>query len=238
MDTKNSQINEEEHWRKHFKNYDLFLLNHEKYCAMLRFHLEAMREADSVLDSGAGTGNLTKALLQAGHQVTAVDKNKYALELLRTKCVGFSGLHTIQIDLEKRLPFDEGTFDGVVSSFVLPYVSDFEHYFNEHFRVLGEGGMFSASIAMPIPGIMDKYILPALEADLKIKGLYFPNQDAWQSHLKTTYENEKTILKYGRSQEEIFDLLTAAGFQRIEESVEKPYDEYILLVKAQKQFYN
>src|SRR3989338_8961475 len=90
-----------EHWEAHFKFYDLFQMNYSKYRFMLDFHRKALKRSFLILDSGAGTGNLTLELLKEKHQVVAIDNNEPALKILLCKCKLYKdNLQIIRQDLK------------------------------------------------------------------------------------------------------------------------------------------
>ncbi len=72
-----------EHWDAHFRFYDMRQMAHSKYLATLDFHRKALQSQYFVLDSGAGTGNLTIKLLEDGHRVIAADANAYGLQNMK-----------------------------------------------------------------------------------------------------------------------------------------------------------
>ncbi|MBD0326183.1 MAG: methyltransferase domain-containing protein [Pyrinomonadaceae bacterium] len=98
-----------------------------------------------ILDAGCGTGLLTLALLKAVDmpvQITAIDLSSTSIatarravkeEMGRTQTVAFSQANVLQ------LPFRDNTFDVIVTSGVLEYVS-LREGFGELARVLAVGG--------------------------------------------------------------------------------------------------
>lgn len=91
-----------------------------------------------VLDVGAGTGRLSVPLFQRGADVTALDINEQMLKVLSKKA---PRIPTIIGDAED-LPFPEGTFDLVVSTFLIVHLKDPMRFFDEVYRVLKDGGRF------------------------------------------------------------------------------------------------
>lgn len=218
-----------EHWEAHFRFYDKFQMAYSKYRAMLDFHRNTLRECHSVLDSGAGTGNLTLQLLKEGHKVVAVDYNRNALDSLRKKCQEYKNqLQTQEVDLETELPFSENYFDGVASSFVIPFVNNIKGYLSENYRVLKKGGILSLSVPLPIQGVMD-YVMGNLEKEAESKGLLPEYKTEWGKIWETSRINEKTILKNGLPELEIIKTLEDIGFS-VKKSKNKPYDNYVSLL--------
>lgn len=64
----------------------------------------------SVLDLGAGTGKLTRSLVDAGHDVTAVDPDPAMLDALRGALPGVP----VHVGSAERIPSEAGRFDAVV----------------------------------------------------------------------------------------------------------------------------
>lgn len=96
-----------------------------------------------ILDIGAGTGRLSLALAKRGAKVTAVDIAEEMLNVLRRKCSkeGACLVSTVISDAED-LPFDDDTFDAVVSAFLVVHLKDPVRFFDEVYRVLKDGGTF------------------------------------------------------------------------------------------------
>jgi demethylmenaquinone methyltransferase / 2-methoxy-6-polyprenyl-1,4-benzoquinol methylase len=103
------------------------------------------RPAGRCLDLGCGTGDLTEALLaDPAAQVTGFDLTRAMLggaraRLHHTGTPERAGL--AQGDAE-RLPFRDGAFDTVVSSFLMRNVGDRAAAYSEVARVLKPGGRF------------------------------------------------------------------------------------------------
>lgn len=87
-----------------------------------------------VLDLGAGTGSMSQLLSAAGYDVEACD-----LEPDLFQC---PGVRCCRADLAEPLPYDDATFDGVVSIEVLEHLDGHERLFREVRRVLKPGGVF------------------------------------------------------------------------------------------------
>jgi SAM-dependent methyltransferase len=71
----------------------------------------------TVLDVGTGTGNVARAAVARGAQVTAIDAEPSMLDLARAK-VPEAEFHLATVP---DLPFDAATFDAVVGNFVLDH---------------------------------------------------------------------------------------------------------------------
>jgi demethylmenaquinone methyltransferase/2-methoxy-6-polyprenyl-1,4-benzoquinol methylase len=87
----------------------------------------------SVLDVAAGTGSISRVLQHRGHRVTAVDLTR---EMIRHH----PGSRRVLARAE-RLPFGDGTFDGLTFGYLLRYVDDPVASMAELVRVVRPGGV-------------------------------------------------------------------------------------------------
>ncbi len=90
-----------------------------------------------VLDAGAGHGAFTKKLYEAGYQVSACDifPEYYYYDKVPLK----------QADITKEIPFDDNSFDAIISLEVMEHVQDHSVFFSEAARTLKNGGMLFIS---------------------------------------------------------------------------------------------
>ena len=93
----------------------------------------------SILDLGVGTGKFLRGFLKRQPWRLAVGVDFSSEMLARAKTALPAGPSLVQADLHD-LPFEDGTFDLVVSSFTLRSVKDRRHFFSEVRRILRPGG--------------------------------------------------------------------------------------------------
>jgi len=103
-----------------------------------------------ILDVGSGTGALAIATLERWprHRVTGIDPSGGMLEVARALAderlaEGVARRFRAEVASADRLPFDDGTFDTAISSFVLQLVEDRPAALREVRRVIRPGATFA-----------------------------------------------------------------------------------------------
>jgi demethylmenaquinone methyltransferase/2-methoxy-6-polyprenyl-1,4-benzoquinol methylase len=109
--------------------------------------LDGLPNGARVLDVGAGTGRLAAAVAEHCPQVrvSSVDFSVPMLRLAPTRMRRAAGDAL-------RLPFQDGTFDAVVSGFLIRNVADVQAGLGEQLRVLRPGGTLAILETTPGPG--------------------------------------------------------------------------------------
>jgi arsenite methyltransferase len=101
-----------------------------------------LRADEHVLDIGSGPGLLVLELARSvgpGGRVCGLDPSEPMLEMGRRRCEGLPQCDFEQADANV-MPFEDGTFDAVVSTQVYEYVADIPAAFAELYRVVKPGG--------------------------------------------------------------------------------------------------
>ncbi|MEZ5346570.1 MAG: class I SAM-dependent methyltransferase [Pyrinomonadaceae bacterium] len=113
-----------------------------------------------ILDAGCGGGRNIGYFMRLGCDVFAVDQNPEAIEkvklIAKTLAPGLPGSNFTAAAIED-LPFTDEYFDWVISSAVLHFADNFDHFeamLAEMWRVVKPGGMLFARLASSI-GIND-----------------------------------------------------------------------------------
>ena len=106
-----------------------------------------------ILDAGCGSGWYAEQLLERGAHVSAIDASAAMVDFSRARLEkkhAGSGRFDLQVaDLANKLPFGDGTFDGVVSPLVLHYMRDWRPALGEMRRVLVANGWLLFSTHHP-----------------------------------------------------------------------------------------
>lgn len=96
--------------------------------------------ADRVLDAATGTGDLARALHDAGaREVVGVDVSSAMLERAASNLRRCPGVRVLYADVME-LPFDDGSFDACTIGFGLRNLPDYQAGIAEMARVLAPGG--------------------------------------------------------------------------------------------------
>ena len=115
------------------EEYILYLIGQSAYVRAARLSV-----GKRVLDLGCNTGYGTAILSGQAAMATGADVSAKALRLARKRYPDRS-IDFRQIDGEK-LPFEDGSFDLIVSFQVIEHVVDYEKYLGEIKRVLSQSG--------------------------------------------------------------------------------------------------
>ncbi len=116
----------------------------ERELDTVRRGLTGIDEHARVLDAGAGNGRVTHVLgAELGLDVTALDSVPAMLTAIQHRS---PDAHTVLARLGEPLPFENASFDAVVSLRVLKWVPAWEHALTELARVLRPGGRIIVEI--------------------------------------------------------------------------------------------
>jgi len=110
----------------------------------------------TILDAGCGTGRNLLYFLQSGTQVFGVDQDPEAIAQLRLQASSFAHIDPqehFQVAPVEQLPFEKQTFDLVISSAVLHFAQNLDHFeamLQSMWDVLKPGGYFFCRLASEI----------------------------------------------------------------------------------------
>ena len=138
-------------WWARFYDAASWLLSFGRSPAIRRMTVEmaAAAPGEAALDVGCGTGSLAialKAAVGASGEVTGIDASPEMIEQARRKAAKAGAKADFRVALIEELPFGEGEFDLVLSSFMLHHLPDDvkRKGLAEVRRVLKPGGRFLA----------------------------------------------------------------------------------------------
>ncbi|UOR12887.1 class I SAM-dependent methyltransferase [Halobacillus amylolyticus] len=99
-----------------------------------------------VLDAGCSAGWYSSQLLHQGAEVTGIDVSPDMVEIARQR---LSEAAFLCHDLQETLPFEDDSFDIIVSSLTLHYLKDWMKTLFEFSRILKAGGTLLFSVHHP-----------------------------------------------------------------------------------------
>lgn len=153
-----------------------------------------------ILDVGTGTGKL-ESLAEFKRDFIGLDVTKEMMALNRNK-------GKLLLASATQMPIKDGTFDAIVSSFVLRNLPSTQSYFSEGFRTLKEGGIMANLDAFPerrkiVSSFFSLYFYRILPAVAR----FVSSSDSYR-YLSSTVKNFKTP-------EVVADEMKTAGFRDV-----------------------
>ena len=123
-----------EHYKSSPEDFVIYLLHIATYDFAEQFTRDKR-----VLDYGCGSGYGSARIAAGAVEVIGVDVADDAVTYAREQFAG-DNLHFQAIDPAERLPFEDASFDTVLSFQVFEHVANTTHYLSEIRRVLAPGG--------------------------------------------------------------------------------------------------
>ena len=134
--------------RREFGDIDIYLFD--------QLHRGRIAQDMKVLDAGCGAGRNLVYLHRRGFEVWGTDGDARAITAARAQAAILAPslpADRFRVEPVERMSFENETFDVVISSAVLHFASDEEHWdamLREMWRVLKRGGFFFARLATDI----------------------------------------------------------------------------------------
>lgn len=161
-----------------------------------------------ILDLGCGTGEISLALADRGHAVTAIDFSEGMLRRARKKLRHRPS--TVEFgwaDLNDPLPFPPGSFDTAVCISALQCSNSPRSFLAETRRVLAEGG----SLLLRVKSDPEREIV---RGDAAPAGRFFSPLKRWAS-------GRRFVRSF--SMDELLDMLGDSGFRSVHHESEGPW---------------
>lgn len=181
------------------------------------------------LEVGAGTGEVSKALIKNNHEVAATDISPKMVENIKRKL----DIKAIVCDAEK-LPFARNSFDTVVGAEMIYYLDHPEKFLSEASRVLKPEGRLLLSSTNNTAKIYDR--IRAVLRSLGFKAMYFDDKNReFMSSGKLTHLLEEAGFKIMREKKII--ILPFRFFDSLNRMLEKTFLGYLgifILIYAKK----
>ena len=223
------RIEADKTWSVYSASYDHVLLEFPPYQTLIEDVISVVPKGNlSVVDLGCGTGNVTRALIERGHRVTAIDSNLGMLDRLAEKQM--EGVRVIKCALEHLECIADNAFDAAVMVNVLYAVNEPLKCLRDVHRMLRPGGVLGLSTThseTQLDSLLDR-----IELQLKGAGKLEDLAGDWNAVYKVNKGMEKSIVRR-HSREEIRDMLKTVGFEIIKD-VPSTYCDSVTLLHARK----
>jgi ubiquinone/menaquinone biosynthesis C-methylase UbiE len=219
-------------WSVYSASYDRVLLEFPPYKKLIDDIIAVVPAGNqSVVDLGAGTGNVTAVLLQAGHAVTAVENNHAMLDRLRSKRMDRNRLTVVKSSVENLDCLPDASFDAAVMVNVLYAVNDPLTCLQAVYRILKPGGTLGFSTTHSETELGP--LLGGIKARLEEIGKF----DALADDYKLLYDINKAIEKdiaKRHTRDEYRQWVRAAGFKIMRDDP-STYEDAVMLIHARKR---
>jgi ubiquinone/menaquinone biosynthesis C-methylase UbiE len=232
-------------WSEYAINYDRVLVNTRVYRDLIdtllgiKGSLKSIPNDARVLDLGAGSGNLTRRLMDgvSNRTVFALDNNRIMLEFLRDKCRDYlreddlkPGVVVIKQDVTSLFGLDDDDFDCVIANNVFYALADPDACLEAVYRILRPGG----ELRMSGPRVdTDLEILfRRIRADLEEAGHFEECRLAYE-HVEQINKQRLRTMLHRWSTDDFCALLKKNGFKVTHRS-DDIYAGQSMLVTAEK----
>jgi ubiquinone/menaquinone biosynthesis C-methylase UbiE len=226
------QINADKMWSIYSASYDRVLLKFPPYKTLIEDVIAVVPKGNlSVVDLGAGTGNVTRALLDRGHRVTAIESNLGMLDQLAEKNFDEKRVKVIKCAMQHLDCINDDTFDAAVMVNVLYAVSEPLKCLHDIHRILRKDGVLGLSTTHRETNL--DTLLGRIETELKSINQMDALADDWNAVYNVNRTLESNVLRrYTR--DDIKDMVRTAGFDILKENA-STYCDAVMLLHAKKR---
>jgi ubiquinone/menaquinone biosynthesis C-methylase UbiE len=225
------KLTEDKLWSVYSASYDAVLSVFPPYAQLIQDVIAVVPSGKhSVVDLGAGTGNVAEALIKAGHRVTAVENNLGMLDRLRAKRLDPTLVSIVKASVENMDVLKDESFDAATLVNVLYAVDDPLACLRSVNRILKRDGVVAFSTTHSETRLDP--LLNRIRQQLKLDGHLDKLSHDFQQVCDANKHLENTIaLRHSR--DDYRRWVTAAGF-RITKYEPSTYEGAVMLVHAQK----
>ncbi len=157
-----------------------------------------VKEGDEVLDVACGSGNATIPAAKTGAEVTGLDLTPELLEAGRANAADAGvEIDWVEGDAEQ-LPFDDESFDAVISVFGCMFAPDHQTTANELARVLRPGGRLAVCAWTPDGSVGRFFMTVARHMPPPPEGFQPPILWGSEEHARKLFEGTGVDLKLER----------------------------------------
>ena len=226
------RLRDDKLWGIYAVSYDTILSDFPPYRQLIDDVLRGIpSDANRILELGAGTGNVTKTLLQRDYRVTALENNPAMLEKMCAKKLDQNGRLKINLESAENLEvIEENNFDAAVAVNLAYALDDPLGCFRKVADVLKPNGMFVLSTTHSQTDLSP--LLKAIESHLKAAGTFRQKEEHYRRVLEVNRDIEYTIARrYTR--EQYLEWLQQAGFRVVHEK--SAYKDAVIVMHARKE---
>jgi ubiquinone/menaquinone biosynthesis C-methylase UbiE len=205
----------EQSWRHNKKQYDLYAKEydekrHKPEWAFWNNYLDTPAVAKllgknlrgrQVLDLACGTGIFSRKMTALGAKIIGLDTSQSMIKIASARAAKTRFI----VGDARRLPFETGSFDIVVSNLLIHYLKDLKPLFAEIDRVLVADGEFVFSFHHPIAEVANYRIVRG-KATAELHPYYHNDSYRWGMAKKMV------LISYHHTFTDIFSALKKSGF--------------------------
>jgi SAM-dependent methyltransferase len=230
QDKLKEKLTDDKIWSVYSASYDAVLLNYPDYGELIGKVIDVVSgEHESVVDLGAGTGNVTKALLGRGHRITAVENTYAMLDRLRSKGFEPDRVKVVKSSIEHLSTLGNNSFDAAVMVNVLYAVDDPLCCLQGINRILKQDGVLGFSTTHRHVELQT--LLGDIKAKLQQAGIFDRLADECERVLEANRRLEPIARRYPK--EQYLEWVELAGFE-VTRVLPSEYQGAVMVVHARK----